>query len=71
LNIFLYICFDFIRIVKSAEDTEKKTNTRNNILKMKGREKGNTGPKDLPVGLLGMLILRGGGRVVKVVGLPV
>jgi len=58
LNIFLYICFDCIRIVKSAEDTENKINTRNNILKMKGRGKGNTGPKDLPLRLLGMLILR-------------
>ena len=57
--------------MKSAEDTENKINTRNNILKMKGRGKGNTGPKDPPVRLLGMLILRGGGRVVKVVGLPV
>lgn len=57
--------------MKSAEGTERKINTRNNILKMKGRGKGNTGPKDVPVILLSMLILRGGGRVVKVVGIPV
>ena len=57
--------------MKSVEDIERKINAREIILKMKGRRKGIIVQTDLPVRLPGMLILRGGGRVVKVVGIPV